>query len=128
MNIYVANLPLAMDEDGLREAFGAFGEVSSVNIVRDRASGASRGFGFVIMPTEEEAEAAITEMNGKEMEGRAITVEKSHGKPGGPRRSDGGRGRGGGGRPGGRGGSRGGGGGGGGSRRGGSGGSRGGRY
>ncbi len=123
MNIYVANLPLAMDEDSLREAFGAFGEVGSVNIVRDRETGASRGFGFVTMSVDEEAEAAISELNGKEMEGRALTVEQSRSKPGGPRRSDGG-GRG---RSGPRGGSRGGprrgggggGGGGGGSRRGG---------
>lgn len=94
MNIYVGNLPLSMDEDGLREAFGAFGEVSSASIVRDGATGASRGFGFVIMSVDGEAEAAIEEMNGKEIDGQAIKVEKGRGRTGGPRRSDNrGRGR-----------------------------------
>ena len=83
-----------MDEDGLREAFGAFGDVTSVNIVRDGATGASRGFGFVIMSDDTNAQTAIEEMDGKEIEGQAIKVEKGRGRTGGPRRTDGrGRGR-----------------------------------
>ncbi len=88
MNIYVANLPSATGEDDLREAFSAFGEVSSANIVRDRSTGASRGFGFVTMPVEEEAQAAVDNLDGTEMEGQAIKVEEARSKPGGDRRMD----------------------------------------
>ena len=114
MNIYVGNLSHQTTEDELREAFEAFGQVGSANIIKDRYSGESRGFGFVEMPSKEEAEKAIEEMNGKEMGGRALNVSEAR-----PRREGGGRGgrggRGGGGR-GGRGGFGGGGGGGGGRR------------
>jgi len=76
MNIYVGNLSTDTSEDDLRQAFAAFGEVATVRIVRDGATGESRGFGFVEMPTEEQAKAAIQEMNGKEFKGNPLTVEQ----------------------------------------------------
>jgi len=112
MNIYVGSLSHDATEDDVRQAFEAFGEVISVNIIKDKFSGESRGFGFVEMPTKSEAEAAIAGLNGQDLKGRAVNVNEAR-----PRAQ--GRGSGGGGR-GGRGGSgrgRGGGGGGGGGRR-----------
>jgi cold-inducible RNA-binding protein len=75
MNIYVGNLSTDTGEEDLREAFGAFGEVTTVRIVKDGTTGESRGFGFVEMPTEAEANAAIQEMNGKEFKGNELKVE-----------------------------------------------------
>jgi len=129
VNIYVGNLSHDATEDSLREAFAAFGQVESVNI-KDRFSGESRGFGFVEMPSKQEAEKAIEEMNGKDLMGRAVNVNearpKNDSRGGGGGRGGYGGGRGGRGGGGGRGGSRGGsgGGGGGGSRGGGGGGGR----
>jgi len=115
VNIYVGNLSHETNEDSLREAFEAFGQVESVNIIKDRFSGESRGFGFVEMPSKQEAEKAIEEMNGKDLNGRAVNVNEARPKTdrrnGGGGGGRGGYGGGGGGR-GGRGGSRGGGGGG----------------
>ncbi|MFQ6036126.1 MAG: RNA recognition motif domain-containing protein [Sedimentisphaerales bacterium] len=99
MNIYVGNLSRDVTEGDLRQAFEAFGEVSSVNIIKDRFTGESRGFGFVEMPTKTEAEAAITSLNGQDVKGRAVNVNEARPRtqgrrPGGGR---GGSGRGGGG-------------------------------
>ncbi len=137
MNIYVGNLSNDVTEDELKEVFVAFGEVESVNIIKDKFSGESRGFGFVEMPNKTEALEALKEAEGKEIKGKAITVNEARGKAGGGgnRRGGGGRGgfggggsRGGGGGFGGsRGGPRGGGGFGGGGGRGGGGGGGGGR-
>jgi RNA recognition motif-containing protein len=77
MNIYVGNLSYQMSEDELREAFGAFGEVSSVKILMDRETGRSRGFGFVEMPNSSEAEQAIAQLNGKDMGGRALRINEA---------------------------------------------------
>jgi RNA recognition motif-containing protein len=77
MNIYVGNLSYGMTEAELREAFGSFGEVSSVKILMDRDTGRSRGFGFVEMPNQGEAEAAIAQLNGKEMGGRALRINEA---------------------------------------------------
>lgn len=125
MNIYVGNLSHEATEDSLREAFEAFGQVESTNIIKDRFSGESRGFGFVEMPSKQEAEKAIEEMNGKDLMGRAVNVNEARPKT---NRGDsrGGRGGYGGGGGGGRG--RGGGGGGGRGRSGGGGGGGGRRY
>ena len=111
MNIYVGNLSFKTTEDELRQAFEALGEVSSVNLITDKYSGESKGFGFVEMSNQEEAKAAIESMNGKELNGREINVNEA--RP----RQDGGGGRGGGRGGGGRGGGSRGGRGGGGSRR-----------
>jgi RNA recognition motif-containing protein len=77
MNIYVGNLSYGMSEDELRDAFGAFGEVSSVKILMDRETGRSRGFGFVEMPNKSEAETAIAQLNGKDVGGRALRINEA---------------------------------------------------
>jgi RNA recognition motif-containing protein len=131
MNIYVGNLSQEATEDDLRQAFEALGQVESVNIVKDRFSGESRGFGFVEMPSKEEAQKAIEELNGKDLKGSTLNVNEARpktdrgGRGGGGGRGGYGGGRGGGGGGGGGyGGGRGGGGGGYGGGRGGGGGSR----
>ncbi len=107
MNIYVGNLSHQTTEDDLRQAFEVFGQVESVNIIKDRFSGESRWFGFVEMPSKQEAEKAIEELNGKDLMGRAINVNEARPKTdrgggrGGGGRGGGGGGRGGGGRGGG---------------------------
>jgi RNA recognition motif-containing protein len=83
MNIYVGNLAYEVTEDELREAFGAFGEVASANLITDKFSGQSKGFGFVEMPNNAEADAAIKELNGTALKGRNITVNQA--KPRGDR-------------------------------------------
>lgn len=96
MNIYVGNLSYSTTEDSLRQAFEAFGQVSSASVIKDKYSGESRGFGFVEMASKEEAEKAIAEMNGKELDGRTITVNEARPRtdrgPGGGGRSGGGGG------------------------------------
>jgi RNA recognition motif-containing protein len=77
MNIYVGNLSYGMSEDELRDAFGAFGEVSSVKILMDRETGRSRGFGFVEMPNQSEAEKAIAQLNGQDVGGRALRINEA---------------------------------------------------
>lgn len=111
MNIYVGNLSRQTTEDDLRQAFEAFGQVESINIIKDRFSGESRGFGFVEMPSKSEAQSAIEQMNGQDLMGRTLNVNEA--RPRAERRGGGGGPRGGGGRGGGRGGFGGGGGGGG---------------
>jgi len=107
MNIYVGNLSRQTTEDDLRQAFEGFGQIESVNIIKDRFSGESRGFGFVEMPSKQEAQKAIEEMNGKDLLGRAVNVNEarpktnrrdSRGGGGGGRRGGFGGGGGGGGR------------------------------
>lgn len=110
MNIFVGNLSHEATEDDIRTAFGAFGKVTSVSIIRDKFSNEPRGFGFVEMESNAEAAAAIAGMNGKELKGRPLNVNEArpkteHGGGGGGGRFGGGGGRfGGGGRsgPGGR--------------------------
>ena len=89
MNIYVGNLSNETTEDDLRQAFEAFGQVRFVNIVRDKDSGESRGFGFVGMPLKDEAQTAINEINGKDLKGQTINVEEGRRKT--PRWTSGGR-------------------------------------
>ena len=94
MNIYVGNLPREATEDDLLEAFKAFGQVASATIIKDKFSGESRGFGFVEMPSQDEAESAIMGLNGKELKGQALTVNKARPRParrGGRDRRGGGR-------------------------------------
>ena len=80
MNIYVGNLSYSLSESELRDAFAGFGEVSSVKVLMDRETGRSRGFGFVEMPNQSEAEAAIAQLNGKELGGRALRVNEARPK------------------------------------------------
>jgi RNA recognition motif-containing protein len=77
MNIYVGNLSYDMSEEALREAFAEYGDVSSAKILSDRETGRSRGFGFVEMPNQSEGEAAIAQLNGKEVGGRALRVNEA---------------------------------------------------
>ena len=77
MNIYVGNLSYGMSDSELRDAFGAFGEVSSAKILVDRETGRSRGFGFVEMPNQSEAETAIAQLNGKDLGGRALRINEA---------------------------------------------------
>ena len=91
MNIYVGNLSYEVTDEDLREAFAAFGQVSSARVIRDRDSGRSRGFGFVEMPTQAEAQAAIQGLNGKDLKGRALNVNEARPRP--ERRGGGGGGR-----------------------------------
>ena len=77
MNIYVGNLSYGMSESALRDAFAAFGEVSSVKILMDRETGRSRGFGFVEMPNRSDSEKAIKDLDGKDIEGRKIVVNEA---------------------------------------------------
>ena len=96
MNIYVGNLAYEVSESDIRTEFEAFGEVTSVAIIKDNYSGQSKGFGFVEMPKLQEGQAAITGLNGKKLKERAITVNGA--RPRGEGGSSGGRGGGGGGR------------------------------
>ncbi len=77
MNIYVGNLPFGASEDDVRQAFAAYGTVSSVAIIKDRETGQSRGFAFVEMPNNEEGNNAITNLNGKPLKGRALKVNEA---------------------------------------------------
>jgi RNA recognition motif-containing protein len=87
MNIFVGSLPFSLEEADLRESFEAYGTVDSVKIINDKFTGRSKGFGFVEMPNDEEAEQAIKELNGAMVSNRAIVVNKSEPKPEGERRS-----------------------------------------
>lgn len=87
MNIFVGSLPFSIDEADLRESFEVYGSVSSVKIITDKFTGRSKGFGFIEMENDEEAQKAITELNGATVEGRTIVVNKSEPKPEGERRS-----------------------------------------
>ena len=111
MKIYVGNLSYQVTEEELRGAFKAFGEVESATIIKDQFTGKSKGFGFIEMPSQAEAQEAITGLNEKELQGRTLTVNEARpradkpargGRPGGGGRSGGGGGgRSGGGRQGG---------------------------
>ncbi|MFL9845483.1 RNA recognition motif domain-containing protein [Flavobacterium rhizosphaerae] len=81
MNIFVGSLPFSMDEADLRASFEAYGPVDSVKIITDRETGRSKGFGFIEMPNDDEAEKAIEELNGSTLGGRAIVVNKSEPRP-----------------------------------------------
>jgi RNA recognition motif-containing protein len=97
MNIYVGNLSPEVTEDDLREAFETYGQISSVKVIKDRFTGEPRGFGFIEMPDQQEAKAAMEGLNGSELKGKAITVNEARSRAdkrrrggGGGRRSSGG--------------------------------------
>lgn len=90
--LYVGNLSYGVGDSDLQQLFEAHGTVQSAQVIMDRDTGRSKGFGFVEMGSDSEAQAAITALNGKEVEGRALTVNEARPKP------EGGRGGGGGGR------------------------------
>ena len=90
MNIYVGNLSYGMTEEQMRTEFAAYGEVTSARIISDRETGRSKGFGFVEMADQAAGEKAIAELNGKEVDGRALKVNPA--KPKEDRPSGGSRG------------------------------------
>jgi len=94
MNIYVGNLSYDVDEDQLRQSFETYGEVASVNIIKDKYSGQSKGFGFVEINDDSKAMQAIEGLNDTELGGRKMNVNKA--KPRTDNRGGGGGGRGGG--------------------------------
>jgi RNA recognition motif-containing protein len=91
LKLYVGNLPYSVGDGNLQEMFSAFGTVTSAKVIMDRESGRSKGFGFVEMGSEQEAQAAMQGMNGKDMEGRALKVNEAKPKVEGG--GGGGRGR-----------------------------------
>lgn len=92
MDIYVGNLAYSTNDDSLKSAFAAYGEVSSARVVSDRMTGRSKGFGFVEMPDRTQAQSAIDGLNGKELDGRTLRVNESQPKPREERRGGGGGG------------------------------------
>ena len=89
--LYVGNLPYSVNEDMLRELFGQVGEIASVSIITDRDTGRSKGFGFVEISTEEEAQEAIRRFNGYSLDNRPLTVNEARPReerPSGGRRFD----------------------------------------
>jgi RNA recognition motif-containing protein len=89
MNIYVGNLSHDVTQDELHQAFAAHGEVASANIISDKFTGQSRGFGFVEMPKNDEARAAMAALNGMDLKGRTLTVNEARPRNDGPRRGAG---------------------------------------
>lgn len=86
MNMYIGNLAYDVTENDLRNAFAEFGEVSSVKIITDKFSGRAKGFGFVEMPDNSEADQAIKALNGKAFKGRSIKVNQAEPRGKRPRR------------------------------------------
>jgi RNA recognition motif-containing protein len=88
MNIYVGNLDYGVTEDDLKTSFGEYGTVDSVNIIKDKYSGQSKGFGFVEMPDNSEADTAMKALNGSEMKGRNLKVNQAKPRGDRPQRRD----------------------------------------
>jgi len=86
MNIYVGNLPYSVSDADLRETFSKFGEVSQVNLIADKFTGESKGFGFIEMDNNSQADAAIKGLNGTDLKGRNITVNQAKPKTDRPSR------------------------------------------
>lgn len=91
MNIYVGNLPYKVSDNDLKEIFGEFGEVVSAKVITDRETGRSKGFGFVEMSDDQDAQNAIDDLDGTEMDGRNLKVNKAKPKTAGNK--GGGRGK-----------------------------------
>ena len=85
MNIYAGNLLRNLSEDELRQVFESYGTVSTAAIIKDKISGESRGFGFAEMPNADEAQKAITGLNGRDFKGRAMTVNEAKPRTDAPR-------------------------------------------
>ena len=86
MNVYVGNLSYSVTDDDLREMFSEFGEVASATVITDKYTSQSKGFGFVEMPRQAEAEAAIKALDGKALKGRNIKVNQARPREDRPRR------------------------------------------
>nr|VFK41009.1 MAG: RNA recognition motif. (a.k.a. RRM, RBD, or RNP domain) [Candidatus Kentron sp. TC]VFK48374.1 MAG: RNA recognition motif. (a.k.a. RRM, RBD, or RNP domain) [Candidatus Kentron sp. TC]VFK55604.1 MAG: RNA recognition motif. (a.k.a. RRM, RBD, or RNP domain) [Candidatus Kentron sp. TC] len=81
MNIYVGNLPYSVAEEDLKEIFSEHGEVESANVITDRFSGQSKGFGFVVMPNDDEANSAIKALHETQIKGRPLRVNQAKPRP-----------------------------------------------
>ncbi len=92
MNLYVGNLPYSISEADVRQAFEAYGEVTSVVLIKDKETGQPRGFGFVEMASDEEAQAAINGLNGKDFKNRNLVVNQARPREERPDRRPGGGG------------------------------------
>jgi RNA recognition motif-containing protein len=86
MNIYAGNLSYSVTDEDLKEIFGAYGQVSRASVISDRETGRSKGFGFVEMPSDDEARQAINALNGKDVKGRTINVNEARPRPERPQR------------------------------------------
>jgi len=82
MNIYVGNLSYETTDEAIREAFESFGQVTSAKVIKDKYSGQSRGFGFVEMPGQSQAQTAIKSLNGKELLGKQMSVNEARPRTG----------------------------------------------
>ncbi|WP_043748386.1 RNA recognition motif domain-containing protein [Imhoffiella purpurea] len=91
MRIYVGNLPYSVTDEDLRTIFGEFGELASAEVIKDKFSGQSKGFGFVDMPSNSDADAAIKALNESDMKGRKLTVNEARPRAERPRGGGGGR-------------------------------------
>jgi len=89
MNIYIGNLGRNVSEDDLRQAFETFGQITSVSVIKDKFSGEPRGFGFVEMSSNKEAQSAIDSLNGKDLKGQTLNVNEARARS--ENRSGGGR-------------------------------------
>jgi RNA recognition motif-containing protein len=87
MNIYIGNMSFDTTEDQVRQAFEGFGEITTVKLISDRDTGRPKGFGFVEMPDQSEATAAISGLNGKELNGRELNVNEAKPRPQGGNRN-----------------------------------------
>jgi RNA recognition motif-containing protein len=93
MNIYVGNIPHSSSEDSLKRTFEAYGQVSSAKLIKDKFTGNSRGFGFIEMPNDKEAQAAMDALNGQDFEGRPLRLSEARPREERPTRSFGGNNR-----------------------------------
>jgi RNA recognition motif-containing protein len=93
MRIYVGNLPYSVTDDDLRDVFGEFGDLAVAEVIKDKFSGQSKGFGFVDMPNNSEADAAIKALNETDFKGRKLTVNEARPRAERPRGGGGGGGR-----------------------------------
>ncbi len=85
MNIYVGNLSYKVTEEDLKKTFEAFGDVDSAKVIKDKYTGKSKGFGFVLMPDKRKAMSAIQGLNGKDLKGRSLNVSEARPRPEGRR-------------------------------------------
>lgn len=88
MKVYVGNLPFKIRDEALKELFASYGEVEEAVVIADRFSGRSKGFGFVTFKNDEDAQKAISEMDGKEVEGRPLKVNEAKPKEEGSVRAE----------------------------------------
>jgi RNA recognition motif-containing protein len=86
MRIYVGNLPYSVTDEELRETFAEYGELASAEVIKDKFSGQSKGFGFVDMPNNSEADQAIKALNDQPLKGRKLTVNEARPRPDRPER------------------------------------------